>query len=546
MKTRKHILRAALLFFALFSASAGDWYVCLGSFRVAANAEQFSAVLGENRLPNAVTVHGSGTDVLYRVVYDRPFEHRDEARIFLAGLRKDKRIRKLRIPELWICETDPAENAVVSAVPQGEVLQKNEEESLLVSEEKPWSLRVRSYKEEHPAQQSSERLCEKDIAAYVIKTYDDDAYFSFDVHVGAFASPEECAQMEQTLAALGIDDVTRSNYNDIKEKMRRYDEVVQQDDVVFETAENATMPEFSGAVRKCLSNLPANRHFLIESFTIVDFETLATVGSGTYDRFRALAPAGGLRALSKAVYFDDLFRKRVEVSVAEPAEPFFGTDFPGDKSAQFSLPDGSVLHASISSNGTVRTLEGVNAERTLLVKIDAYDFSDDDFSEFMQNAWSDSATVLYPQLRKSLCVLPKTAAGRQFAVFTLSRVKESYAERKNYADWSIPRVGHWLSKGYFLQNGEEVWVGFFDMDYAHNAQKVHRMVIDAREKNTISERNHPTVINGRDAWYHTSIDTKEIAFSLKSFRVCVDTALDSSISEGGLHDFASDLLIWEQ
>ena len=557
MNIRKHILCAAMLCAALLPLAAGDWYVCLGSFRVAANAQNLSVLLNERGLPNAVTRHGDGPDTLYRVVYERPFADRDEARIFKNGLLGDSRVRSLGISGLWICEAEidePQEAVGQSAQPPEkiddkqdttEILQKNDDEQIPVSDEKPFSLKVRSYKEEHPAVQNSERLRERDIDAYVVRTYDDSAYFSFDVHAGAFATAEESADTEAALAALGIDGATLSDYTEIKEKMRRYDEVVQQDKVLFETAEDASLPDFSEAVRVCLTDLPVNKNFLIESIAIVDFETLtdSDIASG---RFSVLAPAEGIRALAMAVYRDDLFGKRVEVTVAECAVPLPPPeDVPGGEAVQFALPGDDVLHAHIAADRNIWTVEGMNTERTLLIKIDAYDFSDDEFDAFMSNAWADSAAVIYPQLRKSLCVLPKNADKRRFAAFTLGRVNESYAEKKGYADWAIPIVGHWEASGYFLQDGEEVSVSFFDMDYEHNARRIHGIFMDEHEDGIISSQNHPAKVNGSDAWY-VVFSGKEISFSIKSFIVAVDTDFSASLAEDDLITFASDLLIWEQ
>lgn len=540
MKSLKSILCAALFCLAIATVPADGWYVCLGSFTSADNARQFSAVLTKRGLPNAVSVHTAAGKTLYRVLYDKPFERRDEARIFRGGLLDDARVRLLRLSGLWICEANPGGEKTAA----GEVLQKNDGATLPVSEEKPYSLKVRSYKEEHPAQQSSERLRAKNIDAYVIKTYDDDAYFSFDVHAGAFATPDESAETADALAALGIEDAELSEYADIKEKMLRYDAVVQQDNVIFETAENATLPEFSEAVRTCLANLPVNKNFLIESITIADFETLARTDGGRLGSFKELSQETGADALAKAVYLDDLFGKRVEVCVMERAAHF--ADFPDESTVQFALPGDDVLYATVASDGNVRTISGMNADTTLYVKIDAYDFSEDEFTAFLDNAWSDSATVIYPQLRKSLCVLPKKAAGRDFTAFTLSRVDESYAESKNYADWAIPIVGHWNASGYFLQDGEEVSVDFFDMDYAHNAQRNQEMFNAAHRRSILTDSNHPATVHETDAWYVENSSVKEISFSIKSFSVAVDTDTNSTIEEDDLIAFASELLIWEQ
>ncbi|MDE7384073.1 MAG: hypothetical protein K2M99_09355, partial [Treponemataceae bacterium] len=253
---------------------------------------------------------------------------------------------------------------------------------------------------------------------------------------------------------------------------------------------------------------------------------------------------------AKAVYLDDLFGKRVEVCVIESAETFSERDFDIDgkngTEVQFSLTGDNILYAHISSDDTVRSIAGLNANKTLFITIDAYDFSEDEFEQFLNNAWSDSAMVIYPQLRKSLCILPKTREGRKFAAFTLSRVDKSYAVEKGYAEWAIPIVGHWEASGYFLQDDEEFSVAFFDMDYAHNAQKIHGMFMDEKRYIFSSNNNHPTTVHETDAWYLKNLTNKEISFSIKSFIVAVDTDINSSIEEDELNAFASELTIWEQ
>lgn len=552
MKSLKNSLRAVFFCLALSSVSADSWYVCLGSFRIATNAQRFSAVLANSGLPNAVAVHDAASGTLHRVVYDRAFEQADEARMFRSSLLSDKRIRSLGISGLWICKADlPVRKDGAQAVPRGEILEKNNDDAIPVSEEKPLSLKVRSYKEEHPAQQNSDRLRENNIDAYVVKTYDDDEYFSFDVHAGAFATPEESGETAEALAALGIEGAVLSDYAEIKEKMERYDEVVQNGDIVFETARDAELPEFSEAVRVCLADLPVNKNFLIESITIVDFETLADADDdGQLGLFKGYYHGSSVCALAKAVYRDDLFGKRVEVCVAEGSQPFSESDFDmnaqGGASVQFALPGSDVLNAQVSSDGTVHFVAGLNAAKNLSVRIDAYNFSEDEFSQFMNNAWSDSAAVIYPQLRKSLCVLPQEADNRSFAAFTLSRVEKSYAAEKGYADWAVPIVGHWKASGYFLQDGEEILVSFFDLDYAHNARRIHGMFMDAHRDSIFSDGNHSAAVNRTDAWYVETLDSKEISFSIKSFIVAVNASFYSSIAEDGLNVFASELLIWEK
>ena len=97
-----------------------------------------------------------------------------------------------------------------------------------------------------------------------------------------------------------------------------------------------------------------------------------------------------------------------------------------------------------------------------------------------------------------------------------------------------------------MQGDEQVEVGFFDMDYAHNAQKVHGMFMDNHQESIFSDYNHPATVHETDAWYVENFDIKEISFSIKSFIVAVDTDSNSSLNEDELNAFASELLVWEQ
>ncbi len=107
-------------------------------------------------------------------------------------------------------------------------------------------------------------------------------------------------------------------------------------------------------------------------------------------------------------------------------------------------------------------------------------------------------------------------------------------------------MGHWEASGYFLQDDEEVEVSFFDMDYAHNAQRIHGMFMDEKRDLIATDSNHPATVHETDAWYLKNFDNKEISFSIKSFIVAVDTDYYSSIEEDGLNAFAAELMVWEQ
>ena len=97
-----------------------------------------------------------------------------------------------------------------------------------------------------------------------------------------------------------------------------------------------------------------------------------------------------------------------------------------------------------------------------------------------------------------------------------------------------------------MQGDEEFSVAFFDMDYTHNAQKVHGMFMDEKRDLIASDSNHPATVHEADAWYLKNFNNKEISFSIKSFIVAVDTDYYASLNEDDLNAFASELLVWEQ
>lgn len=132
--------------------------------------------------------------------------------------------KKLNLTGLWICQARKPENKkvvekIVEKPVKPVVLEENKNE-IPVSEEKPYSVLVHSYKEEQAAENGKKRLKENQIDSFILKTFDEKSYFSFDLHSGAFDSPEEAEPLQEKLEELGIEDTKIADYEKEKEKVQ--------------------------------------------------------------------------------------------------------------------------------------------------------------------------------------------------------------------------------------------------------------------------------------------------------------------------------------
>ena len=222
----RFIYKKAFFIFVLFSVFSfnclfcEDWFVCLGSFKVKQNAENRVTQLSKNNIQAFVYETQADGQTLYRVLLDEPFSDRNAARNQKNKLSNNAVINALGINGLWICSAErdvPAEPAPAPLV----VLQENKTEEIPISEEKPYSVLVRSYKEEYAAENTKDRLVEDDIDAYVLGKFDEKELFSFDVHAGAFSSEEETEDLIEKLEEKGIEDVEIKGYDFTNQQGRR-------------------------------------------------------------------------------------------------------------------------------------------------------------------------------------------------------------------------------------------------------------------------------------------------------------------------------------
>lgn len=575
----KKFVSVFLLFGLLSFLGAEEIFVCVGSFKNPKNAENLVKNLEDLGAESFIFETQLDNQTLFRVLLSDSFDSKEEARKFRNSVEDADFAQKLNLSGFWICQAKKPLSEKTTNEPLAEpalkfelepakpiILEENKNE-IPVSEEKPYSVLVHSYKEEQSAENGKKRLKEKEIDSFILKTFDEKSYFSFDLHSGAFDSPEEAEPLQEKLEELGIEDTKIADYREEKEKIQKYDEIIKSQPVAYDFG-NVEIPDtYSVPVATIIRQFPINKNFTLENLMIFDFDNLRSAKEklpSLEDVSDIIGGGENLHAVSIAFYKDDLFNKNVKIFVFSGEENTLpdilelkkdfneGVSSKEDVAAgedsdfkvrdmQFQLKDG-ILNSLVFNSDNDYIFFGVNEKRDLAVLMATEDFSESQFEDFLNNFESDSSLLIYPQIRRTLLVLPKkTETERKFLSFTLEEVDESYAESKGYADWAIPIVGHWNAEANFCQDDEFVSVGFFDLDYDYNAKQVHQMFMDSH---IVTESSHASTVKNADSWFVEPFGrSREVSFSTKSYIIAVNSF---DLDEEELVELSDELQIWEK
>ena len=555
-----------LVFISLSGLFAKTWFVCAGSYSDLKNAEQECTVLNNAGfdcfIESGVNQYGEN---FYRVLFFDDVLLRDEAREKKNRLLSSVKLRELGFSDLWICDTEksvleipvaePEKNMIF--IPDEEEPEENTEsayeivipedpvvletnEKVELSEETPYSVFVRSYREEEKALHDRDRMNEMDLNAYVLKKYDDKAFFRFDLHAGVFKTEEEAEIFQEVLEDLGINGIEVLDFIDFSDELAKYDEVVKRESVTLNTGAYELPAVISENVRMGISQFPINRNFEIVECRILDCKNLRNAGKRIEDYMdvpNSYFKNEKIDSISFAKYRDYLFNKDLTVYILHYKED-------GCIEADFKINYG-ILHSFVGNEYADETfLFGYTDDKKMGIIMLAENFSEIEFRAFMDCSYLDSSLLVYPQIRRTFYILPHNPfTERNFEAYILAQVSESYASERNYAEWSLPIVGTWHANVFFDQDDEEISVGFFDMDYDYNASKVHRMFM--AEKGSINiPSNKPVDVLGNRGWYLENDNVKELSFSVSSYIIALDTDIYTDLSLPELYELAEDLDIW--
>ena len=604
---RSKVFVLFLIFAFCFSKSFAEekYFVCVSSFSFEKNADALVSLLKKNDLPAFKVKAEVSGKVFFRVLTGNASETRNEAEKIKSLLQENNVFSELKINgSFWICKADSVlaeqiedeknesieteieieknetqstdsetaettESSAESIETESEetaneeisqkVLEKNAD--LPFSEEKRFSVFVNSYGEEQKAHRDEKRLFEeKNIESFVVKKYDKERLFSFDLYAGTFSSIEEAEEFQNQLSESGIKNTKIRDFNEIKDAVHQYEETVKNQKIVAADGIEKIPDSLSSSVRFCLSQFPADNDFDAESVYIYDLDSARKNAVDFYspEIVTTLFPDENIFDLMNAFMFvkykDDLFSKKIEIFIADCESKRFSDltekiaafEASAESSAtfakqEFSLPYGKLKSVTVQENDS-HLLVGSSDDGKLLLIINAEDFTKEEFDAFLQKTNSTGGFETYPQIKKTLFVMPDTdAEDLNFVGYSLAKVNESYAEYKSFAKWATAIVGHWEAESVYFFKGAKIKASFFDLDYDYNARFVHDIFMSEKVEGVCG---HSLAVNEKNGWFVYGSQSNEFSFSQKSYIVALNTNNETSLLEEDFVNFASLLQIW--
>lgn len=607
-KSFKFFLSIFLLNLFMIAASADAYHVCVASYKQLKNADEMVARLEKQSMAAFVSESKIKGESYYRVLLSKEFKKIEDARKYRDEVKDYSFVKELKLKGFWVCKgerlpakakpvekpapkpvakpapkpapkpepkpepiPEPAvknieppveeppveeapveppvaeEKAPVIMVEEPKILDKNEK--AVLSEKTPYSVLVRSYKFSQFAQNDNLRLRELGFDSYLLNTFDEKSFFSFNIHAGAFASREEAEALSAQFSEAGIIETEVSDYREIEPKIKRYDEIVSTEHIKFDDGHKEMPSSIPPLVEKLVRQFPANKDFPIQEIFLVDFDAYRIGQKKPELPSNILDSTGETDSVHTALlaeYRDELYRKTVSVFFAN-ADTFPEDDVEGEvENMQFGSTDGFFECELYEKKGEL-VLFGENVAEKMYVRISSKDFSKEEFINFLIDSFNDGELSLYPQMRRSFYVLPDATpdSPRDFICFSYKRVADDYASKRGNAAWAMPIVGHSLAKSYYAEKNDLITVGFYDLDYDFNAKSVHQHFTDAKNGTEISETNQPVSVKSAEGWYMVNSKQQEASFSTKSYVIAIDVEPDAPFQKEDLLRLGEDLKIWD-
>lgn len=539
-----------------------EWFVCLGSFSDLKNARNYSALLKSYFFKNKISVAEVNGTKRYRVLYDSVCDSKENAKLLSKRIYQRPYAVPCKLNEIWVCTADIFLSFEdYSTTTPANSLQSNDINEIPLSDEKPYSVQVGSYKEESPAKRDQERLQAQNIDAYILKTYDDDTYISFDLHAGAFKTKEETEQLQKELEDSGIKGTKLSDYEDIKDSIEKFNNLADNTNISYGEGVTEIPDIFSEEVKNLIAEFPINPNFQIETIEILDIENINKTENPDFDFSNELSLINNfdnVSAISKAVYKDDLYNKTITVRIFSGTENRFArikNDFlskDGEQAYQVDFwAKTQIFNCYFYKQDGIFKLLGTTKDENKLISMEASNFSNEEFVALLGDMTNDSNLLVYPEVRKNLLTLPKksSTSKRDFVYFKLEQIGDEYARERGYVNWARAIVGHWEASSSFLQDGKKISTGFFDLDYNYNSKQVHAQFMEEHENALINENNHPSEIFSVKGWYvgtRPLNPSNELSFSKDSYIIAINSYAPDYFSEEELKDFAKDLQVWDK
>ena len=539
---------AAVVLFCSLSGFA-QTRICFGTFLNENFAEALAATLADEGVEAEIIQEERYPGSVYLFVVSQEFASEKAAAAEIQKLKADRVIEKAGAGEpRTVVFKDPVFYGFKSAA----AVQKND---FPLTEELPYSVFLERYKEESRAENAESRLEAQGIDSYIVKKYDDETLMSFDLHSGAFSSEEEAKAYRRQLTEKGVEAKEVSHLDEFRGAAEKFDKLTDEEEIV-RFRENYRIPEeLPPVLIEQLSYFPLHADYALSSLCLFDINNIADL---VYDFdneiFRQLSEIteklGQRDVCSLAVYENALFGKTVTVMIFSGENPTEQT-FYFEEDSEARLPYKGKYGLLNFYRTDSDTLAGVSGDRKHVIFLNAGPFSDEEWEDFISRSWYDSDRFIYPEIRETLFILPKTGdSDRRFLAFELSRVGQSYAEEKGNELWARRIVGHWSSAIVFDCRNALTSVSFFNLDYDLNARethglfmKMHREVVAGWYWHISEEKS----VNGVPGWFLEADDENELSFSFGPYIVAVGSnRLEEPLPDyEEISELALDLQIWE-
>lgn len=539
---------AAVVLFCSLSGFA-QTRICFGTFLNENFAEALAATLADEGVEAEIIQEERYPGSVYLFVVSQEFASEKAAAAEIQKLKADRVIEKAGAGEpRTVVFKDPVFYGFKSAA----AVQKND---FPLTEELPYSVFLERYKEESRAENAESRLEAQGIDSYIVKKYDDETLMSFDLHSGAFSSEEEAKAYRRQLTEKGVEAKEVSHLDEFRGAAEKFDKLTDEEEIV-RFRENYRIPEeLPPVLIEQLSYFPLHADYALSSLCLFDINNIAgLVYDFDNEIFRQLSEIteelGRRDVCSLAVYENALFGKTVTVMIFSGENPTEQT-FYFEEDSEARLPYKGKYGLLNFYRTDSDTLAGVSGDRKHVIFLNAGPFSDEEWEDFISRSWYDSDRFIYPEIRETLFILPKTGdSGRRFLAFELSRVGQSYAEEKGNELWARRIVGHWSSAIVFDCRNALTSVSFFNLDYDLNARKTHGLFMKMHREVVadwywhISEEKS---VNGAPGWFLEADDENELSFSFGPYIVAVGSnRLEEPLPDyEEISELALDLQIWE-
>ena len=554
MRTKVFALAMLLALSAAFAEE--KYFVCVSSFSVEKNADAMVSLLTSNGLSAFKHKADVSGRTFFRVLAGAGSGSFADAEQTMRQLRDSPVLSRLKIKgSLWVCKATPPND--VSPEPHtsegsgGGALEKNAD--VPISDAMPYSIFIRSYGDEQKAQRDGERLEQQGIPAYVLKRYDEERLFSFDLYAGAFDNEKDAQEMQRKIEQLGISNTQVVEYSDIKKSVEDYEVKVETHKVSSDSGVDKAPDSLSESVKLCLEQFLLLDGFEVESVYLYDLDSSRKNSVDFYkpqiatDLLGGESPFDAINAYLFVNYKDELFGKQAELFVAwgdGTFLPLLTQQASQKECAEFftlDLPYGTTEGVSFKS-GSDHSMVLSSRDGKLLVALKAGGFQAGKLESMLVQAKSKQGLLHYSQMKKTLFVMPDESSSElDFVYYTLSKVDDGYTVEKNYADWAAAITGHWEAKSVYLYKGELFNVAFFDLDYDYNAAYVHDIFMTEKVEGL---GGHAQSVNGRAGWFLYNSSATELSFAQKSYVIALDGLSETNLSEEDFLAFASSLQIW--